>query len=475
MSLSFADLGVDAGAANDLLGRGIIAPFPIQAETIPAALAGRDICGKAPTGSGKTIAFGIPVAARVGRARPGKPRALILAPTRELASQIHAEMSQLIGSERRRRVGIFYGGVGFGAQLAALRRGVDVAVACPGRLKDLIGRRAVSLSDVSIVVLDEADRMADMGFLPEVTSILDQVATDRQTFLFSATLDSDVDELIDRYQRDPLRVTVEDEAAQTLIEHRFVNAKREERLRLTAGLVGAHGRTIVFCRTQHGTDRVARQLVDAGVDAVAIHGGRSQAQREEALNRFSTGSARALVATDVAARGIHVDSVACVVHFDLPTTAKDYLHRSGRTGRAGLSGVVIAFVAPTDKVLAQALQGAISHPGEFSPTSYRPREGRRPARRQDQTDRASGQGARGTPVVSAGRNVGTQDLEEGCTSGLPNSESRTNRRRLSAHEFPQRRPRPARSRRHGAGVQGRESARSRPSRGGSSRRRTRTA
>lgn len=386
MSSSFADLGVSADACRALHARGITSAFPIQALAIPPALAGNDICGRAPTGSGKTIAFGIPVAARVRRSRPGSPQALILAPTRELAGQIQAEMTQLMGPERRRRVAAFYGGVGFGAQLGALRRGVDVAVACPGRLNDLVARRAISLSDVSIVVIDEADRMADMGFLPEVKRILDQVRPDRQTLLFSATLDGDVDELVRRYQREPVDVSVQTEEEQSSATHHWMDARREDRVALAAELVTSHGRTVVFCRTKHGTDRVAKQLVAAGVKAIPLHGGRTQSQREQALKAFSSGRAHALVATDVAARGIHVDDVRCVVHFDLPQTAKDYLHRSGRTGRAGADGTVVSLVTPADARAARALQKAIGQPMS-SPTANRPasidtREQPRPARRR---------------------------------------------------------------------------------------------
>ena len=370
MSSSFADLGVPAEVARSLRVRGITSAFPIQALAIPPALAGKDICGRAPTGSGKTIAFGIPVAARVGRARPGSPRALILAPTRELAAQIEAEMSQLMGADRRRRVAAFYGGAGFAAQLNSLRRGVDVAVACPGRLKDLIGRGAVTLADVSIVVIDEADRMADMGFLPDVKAILDQVRPDRQTLLFSATLDGEVDTLVRRYQRSPVRVSVDDdEQTSPSTIHHWVDTMREDRVAVAAGLVASHGSTVVFCRTKHGADRVAKQLVAAGVKAVALHGGRTQSQRERALKAFSSGRAQALVATDVAARGIHVDGVGCVVHFDPPATPKDYLHRSGRTGRAGAEGVVISLVTPADVAPVRALQRAIGHPLSPKPGS----------------------------------------------------------------------------------------------------------
>jgi superfamily II DNA/RNA helicase len=362
LSSSFADLGVSADAVRALDARGITAAFPIQTLAIPPALDGKDVCGKAPTGSGKTIAFGLPVAARVERARPGKPRALVLAPTRELAGQIEKEMGLLMGGDRRRRVAAFYGGVGFGGQLTALRRGVDIAVACPGRLRDLIARGAIGLADVSIVVIDEADRMADMGFLPEVKAILDQVRPDRQTLLFSATLDGDVDQLVRRYQRTPVKVSVEVEEQPSTTTHHWVDARREDRVALAANLVASHGPTVVFCRTKYGTDRVARQLVAAGVSAVPLHGGRTQAQRDRALRAFVSGQAQALVATDVAARGIHVDDVGCVVHFDLPATAKDYVHRSGRTGRAGSDGVVVTFVTPADREPVRVLQKAVGHP-----------------------------------------------------------------------------------------------------------------
>jgi superfamily II DNA/RNA helicase len=363
LSSSFADLGVPAEAVRSLRARGITSAFPIQALAIPPALAGRDICGRAPTGSGKTIAFGVPLAARVGHSLPGRPQALILAPTRELARQIEAEMIQLMGPKGRRRVAAFYGGVGFGVQLASLRHGVDVAVACPGRLKDLIRRGALDLTAVSIVVIDEADRMADMGFLPDVKAILDQVRPDRQTLLFSATLDGDVDVLVRRYQRAPVRLeveTAEQVSAPTI--HRWIETRRDDRVALAAGFVVSNGSTVVFCRTKHGADRVAKQLVAAGVKAVALHGGRTQAQRERALASFSSGRAQALVATDVAARGIHVDGVRCVIHFDLPATPKDYLHRSGRTGRAGSPGVVISLVNQADPAPARALQKAVGHP-----------------------------------------------------------------------------------------------------------------
>lgn len=360
MPVSFADLGVPAEVDRSLRARGITTPFPIQALAIPPALEGLDICGRAPTGSGKTIAFGIPAVLRAHGAQPRRPRALVLAPTRELAAQIQTELALLMGQKGRKRVASFYGGVGFGAQLDALRRGTDIAVACPGRLLDLMERGACKLSDVELVVIDEADRMADMGFLPVVRKILDQVPSDRQTLLFSATLDGDVKTLVQRYQRSPVDVSVErDDADAPPAEHHWVTTPREDKLSRVAQYVAEHGSTIVFCRTKHGTDRVAKQLIAAGVKAAPIHGGRTQSQRDRALASFSSGRVQALVATDVAARGIHVDGVGCVVHFDLPATDKDYLHRSGRTGRAGASGHVVSLVTPTDTHAAAVLRKAL--------------------------------------------------------------------------------------------------------------------
>jgi superfamily II DNA/RNA helicase len=389
ISTTFSDLGASAEVVSHFANRGITSAFPIQEQAIPPALEGRDVSGKAPTGSGKTLAFGIPLAHRVTRAKPGRPRALVLAPTRELAAQIEGELAPLLAL-RRRSVASFYGGVGFGPQLKALRRGVDVAVACPGRLADLVRRGNLALDDVEIVVIDEADRMADMGFLPEVKRILDQVRPDRQTLLFSATLDGDVNVIVQRYQRDPVTcdvIATEEHVDRT--SHHFVDAERDHRVRLTAELVEKHGATVVFCRTKHGADRVATQLTRAGVSAVAIHGDRSQSQRERALAAFAGHRVQALVATDVAARGIHVDNVGCVVHFDPPADAKDYVHRSGRTGRAGSDGVVVSFVTDVDrakvrqmrKVLGMPVFEARSSQAESRPDS-RPSNGARRRRPQ---------------------------------------------------------------------------------------------
>ena len=367
MSSTFADLGVPTDLVGVLAARGIDQPFPIQAATLPDALAGRDVIGRAPTGSGKTIAFGLAVADRVIAAKPGRPTALILAPTRELAEQIRRELEPL-AAERGRRVAAVYGGTGYGAQLKALRRGVDILVACPGRLEDLIQRRDVALGDVGIVVLDEADRMADMGFMPAMRRILDQVRDDRQTLLFSATLDGEVDKLARTYQRDPARHASEPEARSTGdVRHLFWRVKTEDRLDLLVDVALRAGTVIAFCRTRHGVDRLAKRLNAAGVGAANLHGARSQSQRERALHAFTTGRLPVLVATDVAARGIHVDQVGCVVHFDPPADPADYVHRSGRTGRAGEDGLVISFVGKQDEHAVRKLIGRLGLDAAIEP------------------------------------------------------------------------------------------------------------
>ncbi|MFI0432787.1 MAG: DEAD/DEAH box helicase, partial [Candidatus Nanopelagicales bacterium] len=355
-TMPMANLGLTPSLVTSLAARDITEAFDIQAKTIPPALEGRDVCGRAPTGSGKTLAFGIPVVERVGKAKPRHPKALILTPTRELAAQIGDELKLIIGN-RRITVATFYGGVGFGPQLSALRRGVDIAVACPGRLADLVRRGDVVLDEVEIAVLDEADRMADMGFLPEVRRLLDAVRPDRQTLLFSATLDGDIDILVRNYQRNPVRCEVEARADHVdRTTHTFLPVSRDQRTNTAAALAVEHGTTVVFTRTKRGADRVARQLSNAGLSSVAIHGGRSQKQRDRALADFSGGRAQVLVATDVAARGIHVDDVQCVIHYDLAGDHKDYVHRSGRTGRAGAQGTVVTLVTAEDSAQAASLQ-----------------------------------------------------------------------------------------------------------------------
>jgi superfamily II DNA/RNA helicase len=356
MSSPFADLGVPGEVVAVLDRAGITEPFPIQTATIPDALAGGDITGRAPTGSGKTLAFAIPLAVNVGPSRPRRPSGLVLVPTRELAEQVRRELVPL-ASAVGRRVTTIYGGVGYQPQRSALNRGADVVVACPGRLEDLIEQRAVDLSGVHVAVVDEADRMADMGFLPAVRRILDLTARDRQTLLFSATLDGVVDVLIRRYQRHPRRFEVAgDEGEPGTVRHLFWRAEHAGKVGLTAEVVSRHDSAIVFCRTKHGADRLTRQLTQHGVPAVAIHGNRTQPQRHRALQRFASGEVRALVATDVAARGIHVDAVGCVVHFDPPNDEKDYVHRSGRTGRAGVDGTVVSLLMHDQVGSAQRIQ-----------------------------------------------------------------------------------------------------------------------
>jgi superfamily II DNA/RNA helicase len=361
-SPTFADLGVPPKIVATLRGRGIDAPFPIQALTIADGLAGRDLCGRAPTGSGKTLAFGIPLAARLGRSGPHRPRGLVLVPTRELAAQVSGELTWL-GCADKLRVAAVYGGAGYAHQIKALRRGVDVLVACPGRLTDLIERGEADLSAVEMVVLDEADRMADMGFLPAVRALLDQTPPTRQTLLFSATLDGAVDGVVRRYQREPVRhvLPVEPETA-ALARHCFWRVARDERIAVTAEVISDAGPSIVFCRTKHGADGVAKKLGRHGVRVATIHGNRTQAQRERALSSFAAGKVDALVATDVAARGIHVDGVACVVHFDPPADEKDYTHRSGRTARAGASGNVISLVARDQERAIKRMQRTLELP-----------------------------------------------------------------------------------------------------------------
>ncbi|MGD2101000.1 MAG: DEAD/DEAH box helicase [Acidimicrobiia bacterium] len=344
MSTTFADLGVPRPLCDTLRKRGITEPFPIQAAAIADALAGRDVSGKAPTGSGKTLAFGLPLLTNVEPARPRRPKALILAPTRELAEQISVEL-QPLARVVDRWVAVVYGGVGYGPQKNALRKGVDVLVATPGRLEDLIDQRVLQLGDVNLVVVDEADRMADMGFVPAVRRILDQTSPRRQTMLFSATLDGEVAQLAKRYQTNPVRR--EAEAVETNApdaEHHFWLVERDQRIDRTVDVIESGEKVIVFTRTRHGADRLARQLGKRGVDAVAMHGGRNQGQRRRALSAFTKGRAAALIATDVAARGIHVDDVSTVLHFDPPHDAKDYVHRSGRTARAGAGGTVVSLV-----------------------------------------------------------------------------------------------------------------------------------
>ena len=342
--MSFAALGVAPDLVAALETRGITAPFEVQTLTIPDALAGRDVCGKAKTGSGKTLAFGLPVLERVTKAVARRPRAIILVPTRELALQVRDELAP-IGAARDITVSAVYGGAKIETQIAELAEGVEVVVATPGRMIDLLERKELSLDDISIVVVDEADRMADMGFLPQVEWILRHIPGSHQTLLFSATLDGVVDALIKRYQTDPAMHEVASPSVTVdQMQHRFLKVHDMDKVRVAARIIEGSNRTIVFVRTKRAADRVAENLTKEGVKASAIHGDLRQSQREKALKDFSDGKLKALIATDVAARGIHVDDVDVVVHYDPPEDHKAYLHRSGRTARAGANGVVATLV-----------------------------------------------------------------------------------------------------------------------------------
>jgi superfamily II DNA/RNA helicase len=324
--------------------RGITHPFPIQALTIPDALAGRDVCGKAKTGSGKTLAFGLPLIERTSPAEPGAPTSLVLVPTRELAVQVHENLEPL-GKVRNVRMAVVYGGQSLERQARQLRDGVEVVVATPGRLIDLLDRKELSLSAIECVVLDEADRMADMGFLPQVEWVLRHVGGPHQTLLFSATLDGAVDVLVKRYQRDPVHHEV---ASRTItveeMQHRFLKVHEMDKVKVAAAISNSASRTLIFTRTKRTADRLVSSLRAEDVRAAAIHGDLPQKVRERALSDFMGGKLPVLVATDVAARGLHIDDVDIVVHYDPPSDHKSYLHRSGRTARAGESGLVVTLV-----------------------------------------------------------------------------------------------------------------------------------
>ncbi len=358
-AIAFRDLGLPDAIVRRLESQGKHDAFPIQAAVIPDALAGRDVAGRAPTGSGKTLGFGLPLVAGLTDARPKRPVALVLAPTRELAEQIMAELTPFAKAAGHDAASI-YGGVGYGGQRKALDRGVELVVACPGRLEDLIQMRAIDLRDVSTVVIDEADQMADMGFLPAVRRIVEQTSSNRQVLLFSATLDGPVAKLVADFQHDPVRHEVGPKGPDVhAAKHHFWLVEREERVTTTAEVIQRLGSTIVFTRTRHGADRLAKQLGRNGVTAEPIHGGRSQGQRDRALAAFKKGQASALIATDVAARGIHVNGVNAVVHYDPPAEDSTYLHRSGRTARAGATGTVVSLLDHSQKKDALKMQRGI--------------------------------------------------------------------------------------------------------------------
>ena len=340
---TFADLGVPTPLVDALAATGITSPFPVQTLTLPDALAGRDVAGKAKTGSGKTLAFGLPTLTRVGKGSPRRPAALVLAPTRELATQIAEELEPL-GKAVDRTVSVVYGGASMETQVKKLLRGVDVVVATPGRLIDLVQRGDAILDAVEIVTVDEADRMADMGFLPQVQWLLRHVPDGGQTLLFSATLDGAVAALAARMV-DPVTHEVDEpEPTVTSMTHRFLLVHHMDKARVAAAIAAPMDRVIMFCRTKRACDRAAADLRELGVGASAIHGDLPQVKRERALAKFTDGSQPVLVATDVAARGIHVDGVDVVIHYEPAEDHKAYLHRSGRTARAGAKGLVVTLL-----------------------------------------------------------------------------------------------------------------------------------
>jgi len=356
---TFEDLGVAPELAGALAAKGIHRPFPIQALTIADAVAGRDVCGKAKTGSGKTLAFGLPLLQVVGDAVPGKPKAIVLVPTRELCIQVHDVLAPL-GKVAGVRLAIVYGGAPLEKQVRVLAEGAEIVVATPGRMIDLLDRKAVSLDDIAHVVLDEADRMADMGFLPQVEWILRHTNRRHQTLLFSATLDGAVKVLVDRYQHDPVHYEVASETV-TVEEmtHRFVQVHELDKIKVAAAICRSAHRTILFCRTKRTADRLAHGLRKESIEAAAIHGDLPQRIREQALAGFADGSVPALVATDVAARGLDIEDVEIVVHFDPPEDHKAYLHRSGRTARAGEPGLAVTLLLWNEELVIKRLMKRI--------------------------------------------------------------------------------------------------------------------
>ena len=362
---TFAALGVPKALVENLAAQGIAEPFPIQVKSLPDSLAGRDVLGRGRTGSGKTLAFALPMVARLAeqeaayRRKPGRPLALVLAPTRELATQINATVEPL-AQQLGLNTTVIYGGVSQQRQEKALRAGVDIVIACPGRLEDLMRQKLISLESVEITILDEADHMADLGFLPVVKKLLDTTPKDGQRLLFSATLDNGVDKVVNRYMSNPVTHSVDDpQAAVTTMEHHvLLISDQTQKKQLIVQLASGTGRRLLFMRTKHHARKLAKTLTDAGIPAVDLHGNLSQNARDRNLAEFSTGDVRVLVATDVAARGVHVDDVELVVHVDPPTEHKAYLHRSGRTARAGSSGTVVTITLPEQKSEVQKLMKA---------------------------------------------------------------------------------------------------------------------
>lgn len=356
MTITFADLGVPEPLVAALAKSGIHAPFAVQLLTIADGMAGRDVCGKAKTGAGKTLAFGLPVLARTPKAVPNRPHSLIMVPTRELAMQVTEVLEPLAKAVDRRVIAV-YGGAKVEKQTDAIDKGVDIIVATPGRLIDLVDRNAVSLADITMVVLDEADRMVDMGFLPQVEWLLRHIDGEHQTLLFSATLDGAIDHVVRTYLRDPVRHEV---ASETItvekMTHRFLLVHEMDKVKMLGAIAKHHPRTLAFVKSKRGADQIAAALVKEGVNASALHGDMQQRFRERAVEDFTSGKLSVLVATDVAARGLDIDDIGVVVHYDPPVDPKDYLHRSGRTARAGSSGVVVTLALWNEELEVRRLQ-----------------------------------------------------------------------------------------------------------------------
>ena len=368
MQETFQSLGVSAAVERALASRGIVMPFRIQSLVLPDAIAGRDVLAKSPRGSGKTLAFGIPLVERVSAAGRS-PVALVLVPTRELALQVAEEIGSFAGAKNV-RVGVAYGGAPVGAQAKKLR-GAQIVIATPGRLQDLVERRLISLEAVRALVLDEADRMLDMGFRPQVEKLLRRLPSERQTMLFSATLDGEVGELARSYTRDPSRFENgrEQDVEDSVVDHGFVAVTAEDKVeRLVELLKAEPGLSLVFVRTKRGADRLAQKLAQRGVRVVAMHGDRSQPQRERALDKFRTGKATTLVATDVAARGLDLEAIAHVINFDPPEDDKGYVHRVGRTGRAGRAGRGSTLVLPHQQAEVSRVAVRLGHREKFERT-----------------------------------------------------------------------------------------------------------
>ncbi|MFI6287823.1 DEAD/DEAH box helicase [Streptomyces sp. NPDC051018] len=404
---AFGELDLPAPLLDTLTGLGVTEPFPIQAATLPNSLIGRDVLGRARTGSGKTLAFGLPLLARTAgrRAEPRQPLALVLVPTRELAQQVTDALTPYARALKV-RLATVVGGMSIGRQAGALRAGAEVVIATPGRLKDLLERKDCRLDRVAITVLDEADQMADMGFMPQVTELLDQVRPDGQRMLFSATLDRNVDLLVRRYLTDPVVHSVDPSAgAVTTMEHHILHVQGADKYATTTEIAARDGRVIMFLDTKHAVDKLTKHLLNSGVAAAALHGGKSQPRRTRTLDQFKTGQVTVLVATNVAARGIHVDDLDLVVNVDPPGDYKDYLHRGGRTARAGESGKVVTLILPEQR---REMERLMAHAG-ITPQVTRVRSG------EEELSRITGaRTPSGVPVV-----ISTPVSEPAARGGAP--------------------------------------------------------